>query len=226
MDDKRQSRGAPSSSVHTPLDRKFSRNLCSGGPKSARARAWSAKAAALRAESGSGGGKRERGTEERGEAADGGRVEATRRGVVGRKHRRVALRTGGLGGRGVDAVVLWPRPLSPHETKRVALGSDFRGRVGVRGAVRWGVGWGWLAVGLALDRFGVELDSPPAAAAPRYFQPFSACFCLAHGRFRCVFSRRWVRTWRRRAAEPVGPVACPGPLVVVVPYVSVTRGKV
>lgn len=72
--------------------------------------------------------------------------------VVG-KHRRVGYGRAG-----------WTRWFyrialpSRDETRRRSVG--VRG-VGVRGAVRWG----WLAVGLALDRFGVGLAARSACAA-------------------------------------------------------------
>jgi hypothetical protein len=114
----------------------------------------------LRVESGSGGGKRERGTEEGGRGwGPGARVEATRGSSCGEASSR-RVRAGGRVG--------WTRWFyrlalpSRDETRSVGV----RG-VGVRGAV--GVAGRWVGVG----PFWSWTRRPQAAApAPRYFQPF------------------------------------------------------
>lgn len=149
----------------------------------------------MRVESGSGGGKRERGTEEGGRGwGPGGSYEGLELwGSI------VASGTGGRGGRG--GFIASP---SPHETKRVGVAWGSEGWVC---AVRWGwpLGWRWTVL---------ELDSPPAAPAPRYLQPFfSRILLLGHRAIPMRFPRRFLvgsAIWRRRAAEPVGSVACPG----------------
>lgn len=133
--------------------------------------------------------------------------------VVG-KHRRVGYGRAG-----------WTRWFyrialpSRDETRRRSVG--VRG-VGVRGAVG-------VAVGLALDRFGVGL----AARRPQRLRRgicsrfFPAYFCLATGRFRCVFpvDFGWVRPYGV-AARPNQSAQWRALVVVVVPYVSVTRWEV
>lgn len=141
--------------------------------------------------------------ERRREAADGARVEATRGSSCGEASSR-RVRAGGRVG--------WTRWFyrlalpSRDETRSVGV----RG-VGVRGAV--GVAGRWVGVG----PFWSWTRRPQAAApAPRYFQPFfffPAYFCLATGRFRCVFpvDFGWVRPYGVAARpNPVGSVACPG----------------
>lgn len=139
--------------------------------------------------------------ERRREAADGGRVEATRGSSCGEASSR-RVRAGGRVG--------WTRWFyrlalpSRDETRSVGV----RG-VGVRGAV--GVAGRWVGVG----PFWSWTRRPQAAApAPRYLQPFfSRILLLGHRAIPMRFPRRfWVGSaiWRRRAAEPVGSVACPG----------------
>lgn len=116
--------------------------------------------------------------------------------VVG-KHRRVGYGRAG-----------WTRWFyrialpSRDETRRRSVG--VRG-VGVRGAVG-------VAVGLALDRFGVGLAARSACAAV-FAAVFSRILLLGHRAIPMRFPRRFLvgsAIWRRRAAEPVGSVACPG----------------
>jgi len=89
--------------------------------------------------------------------------------------------------------------------------------VGVLGAVRWG------GVAGQLDRFGVGLAARSAAVFPAVF---SANFCSATRAIPMRFPRRfWVGFGHGVAARPNRSAQWRA-LVGVVPYVSVTRGKV
>lgn len=130
--------------------------------------------------------------------------------VVG-KHRRVGYGRAG-----------WTRWFyrialpSRDETRSVGVrGVGVRGAVGVAG--RWvGVGpfWSWTRRPQRLRR----------GICSRFFPAY---FCLATGRFRCVFpvDFGWVRPYGV-AARPNQSAQWRALVVVVVPYVSVTRWEV